>query len=280
MKKVLLPTDFSDNSWNAIKYALQLYKNEACHFTILHTYTPIIYQVEFMQSSTPQFQVIEAVKVTLKQKLDKIYDKIKANFDNPKHQFVKRLSFNTLTVDIDELCSKKKIDIAIMGTKGASGVKEVLFGSNTMHVIKNSKCPVLAIPSGFNFETPHDLLFPSDYEVAFKKNHIEPIIDIANLYNIRINILHVNYGEQLTKVKEQNRNILEAYFKDHTHLFHNIKNENVPEAIDKFQHKTRINLLVMLNNKRSFFENLFFKSNLNQIGFHLNVPFLVIPSKL
>ncbi|MEO1033619.1 MAG: universal stress protein [Bacteroidota bacterium] len=280
MKKILLPTDFSDNSWNAITYALQLFKDESCHFTLLHTYTPIIYQVEFMQSSIPQFQVIEAVKETLKGKLDKLSQRIKTEFDNPRHQFVERLSFNTLTEDIEALINKHKIDFIIMGTKGASGVKGVLFGSNTIHVIKNATCPVLAVPSDFDFETPYELLFPSDYEVAFKEHHIKPVIAIAQCYNVRVNILHVHYGEQLTKEQEQNRSKLEAYFEDIAHLFHNIKNQSVPEAIDKFQLKTRISMLVMLNNKRSFFENLFFKSNLNQIGFHLKVPFMVIPSSL
>ena len=53
---------------------------------------------------------------------------------------------------------------------------------------------------------------------------------------------------------------------------------NVDEAINKFQISTKTNMLVMINNKHSFFENLFFQSKLKQIGFHLNIPFLVIPS--
>ncbi|WP_299528057.1 universal stress protein, partial [uncultured Lutibacter sp.] len=36
MKNILLPTDFSENSWNAIKYALELYKKTACNFYLLH----------------------------------------------------------------------------------------------------------------------------------------------------------------------------------------------------------------------------------------------------
>ncbi len=172
MKKILLPTDFSDNSWNAIKYALQLYKNEKCTFTLLHTYTPVVYQVEFMQSSSPQFQVMQAVKETSKRKLDALLEKIETEFSNPNHLFVKLLSFNTLSAEIDELCSANTVDLIIMGTKGASGIKEVLFGSNTVHVFKNAKCPVLAIPSDFSFEKPHELLFPSDYELEFNVQHV------------------------------------------------------------------------------------------------------------
>jgi len=279
MKKILLPTDFSENSWNAIKYALQLFKEEECNFLLLHTYTPIIYQVEHMQTSAIQFQVLDAVKETAKKRLDKLEQSINSEFNNPKHTYSQILSFNTLTAEINELYHGNVMDMIIMGTTGATGVKEVLLGSNTVHVLKNAKCPVLAIPSGFTFETPLEILFPSDYEIDFQKKQIQPIADIVGLYNSRLNILNVVYEHNLSKEKEQNRQKLENYFRSVTHLFHSVKNKNVAEAITEFQLKVRINLLVMINNKHSIFENLFFKSTINQIGFHLNVPFLVIPSK-
>ena len=172
------------------------------------------------------------------------------------------------------------MDLIVMGTKGASGVKEVLFGSNTVHVIKNAKCAVLAIPSDFIFEPPREILFPSDYEVSFNEKLVKEIIDISNAYNSRVNILNASNGYDLSEKQEKNKQKLEELFKEGAYLFHNVSNQNVLEAISKFQLKVRINLLVMINNKNSFFENLFFKSTINQIGFHLNIPFLVIPSKL
>jgi nucleotide-binding universal stress UspA family protein len=279
MKKILLPTDFSDNSWNAIKYALQLYKDEVCNFILLHTYTPMIYQVEHMQTSALQFQVMDAVKESSQKRLDTLERSINSEFNNPKHTYSQILSFNTLIVEINELYQGNVMDMIVMGTTGATGVKEVLLGSNTVHVLKNAKCPVLAIPSRFSFETPHEILFPSDYEIDFQNKQIQPIVDIASLYHGRLNILNVVYDKNLSEQKEQNRQKLKAYFQPITHLFHSVSNKNVAQAITEFQLKVRINILVMINNKHSFFENLFFKSTINQIGFHLNVPFLVIPSK-
>jgi len=139
---------------------------------------------------------------------------------------------------------------------------------------------VLAIPSDFTYENPHEILFPSDYGVDFQEKHVKPIIDIALNHIGRVNILNVTYGYDLTDEQEKNRKKLEAYFKNIAHLFHKVINQEIPEAITMFQQKTRVNLLVMINNKHSFFENLFFKSTINHIGFHLNIPFLVIPSKL
>ena len=280
MKNILLPTDFSENAENAIKYAVQFYKDEKCNFILLNTYTPIIYQVEHLQASSPQLQVLEIVKETSNRKLNESIQAIETEFNNPNHSFTQISAFNTLTAEIDELFEGNVMDLIVMGTKGASGLKEVLFGSNTVHVLKNTKCPVIAIPSGFSFETPHEILFPTDYEIDYQKKHVQSILDISTMYNARVNILHVLYGSDLSDTQDHNRKKLETYFKEIASLFHHVKNENITEAITKFQLKARINLLVMINNKHSFFENLFFKSTINQIGFHLNIPFMVIPSKL
>jgi nucleotide-binding universal stress UspA family protein len=280
MKNILLPTDFSDNSWNAIQYAVELFKDEKCNFFLLNTYTPMIYNVEFMEVNTAKFGLIDAMRETSKNNLNKVQQKIENKFNNPNHSFSKISSFNTLTNEIQELHEGNVMDLIVMGTKGASGLKEVLFGSNTVHVIKNAKCPVLGVPSEFVFESPREILFPSDYEVSFNEKLLKQILDITNFYNSRVHILNASYGYDLSEKQEKNKEKLEGLFKKVAHLFHSVSNQNVTEAISNFQLKVRINLLVLINNKHSFFENLFFKSTINQIGFHLNIPLLVIPSKL
>lgn len=278
MKKIVLPTDFSENSWNAIKYALQLFKNETCTFYLLNTYTPVIYQVEYLQVPNAQFGLVDAMKKSSLKGLEHIKTKIKDTFNNPKHTFSQISAFNSLISELKELLDGEVIDFIVMGTKGATGAKEILLGSNTVQVIKNIKCPIIAVPNDFDFETPLEILFPSDYDIYFKEEHIKPILDIATTYHSRVNFLNVINNTEISEQQEQNRQKLEFYFKKIAHLFHSVHHKNIPEAITEFQLKARVNLLVMINNKHSFFENLFFKSTINQIGFHVNVPFLVIPS--
>ena len=201
MKKILLPTDFSDNSWNAIKYALQLFKDQECNFVLLNTYTPIIYQFEYLQSSAAQFGPVDTLKESSQKGLDELQENILSEFNNPKHVFTKISSFNSLTTEIDDLYTNNIMDIIVMGTKGASGVTGVLFGSNTIHVIKNAKCPVMAIPSDFSFETPHEILFPTDYEIEYQAKHLKPIIEIAQNHISRVNIMHVYTSNDLTEAQ-------------------------------------------------------------------------------
>lgn len=280
MKHILLPTDFSDNSWNAIVYAIKLFKKETCTFYLLNTYTPIIYNVEYVLGYPAQFGLGDAIRNASQENLKEMVERISETFkDNSKHTFRTLARFNTLVSGIKEFLLDNKTDLIIMGTKGATGAKEVLFGSNTVHVFKDIKCPVLAIPSDFEFEKPHEILFPTDLEVDYNAFQLDILKQLAKANNARINALHVSTGYDLTDKQINNQLELENQFKTISYLFHHYKSMNVTEAIDRFQIKSKINLITMINNKHSFFENLFFRSTLNQIGFNLNVPFLVLPSK-
>ena len=278
MKHILLPTDFSENSWNAIDYAIQLFKKEECTFHILNTYTPVIYHVEYVLGYPAQYGLGDAVRNTAEENLENFITKIKNKFnDNPKHEFRTYARFDTLISGIKEFVESHDIHLIVMGTKGATGAKEVLFGSNTVHVFKEIKLPVLAIPSEFGFEPPHEILFPTDLVVDYKGSKLKILEQLVKDNHARLNVLHVSTGYELTELQKQNIENLESTFEDSAFLFHNVKTMNLVEAINKFQVKHKINLLAMINNKHSFFENLFFENTINQIGFHLNVPFLVIP---
>ncbi|OMP31496.1 MULTISPECIES: universal stress protein [Mangrovimonas] len=280
MKNILLPTDFSENSWNAIKYALQLFEHETCKFYLLNTYTPPIYQIEYALMIPDKLGMVDTARSNSVEQLNDFKDRMHKEFRNPKHTIETMAIFNTLIQEIILFVKEKAIDYVVMGTKGASGTKGVLFGSNTVQVFKNVKCPVLAIPENFPFETPHEVLFPTDYSIDYKESQLKPIRDILSAHSSRVNILNVVPENGLSEWQEKNKDTLETYFKDIAHIFHSVSNATVVNAIEKFQIKAKINLLVMINNKHSFFENLFFKSNINQIGFNLKIPFLLIPSKL
>jgi nucleotide-binding universal stress UspA family protein len=280
MKQILLPTDFSENSWNAIIYAIQLFKDEKCTFHLLNTYTPAIYNLEYVIGYPEQFGLVDAVRNTSRNNLFEIVSRISSEFlKNEGHTFQTHAKFDTLLSGVRESVEKLDIDLIVMGTKGATGAKEVLFGSNTVHIFKEIKCTILAIPSNFSFEAPHEILFPTDLDVMYKHSSLKILKEIVKFNHSRLNAMHVSTGYELSERQEMNKDKLASMFKNSAFLFHDIKTMDITHAINKFQVKHKINLLVMINNKHSFFENLFFKNTINQIGFHLNVPFLVIPNE-
>lgn len=280
MKNILLPTDFSDNSLNAIRYAVQLFKNEPCTFHLFNAYTPVVYDLTYVLLSPAQFGMRDPIRAASQEGLDTLTENILQEFGtNPNHKFETIARFETLIAGIKELIVERHIDLVVMGTKGATGAKKILFGSNTVQVFREIKFPVLAIPANYEYVNPLQILFPTDLGVEFTKEQLQVLREIAKLHTSKINAVHVNSGHGLTEEQARNKALLPNFFKRQSYEFHDVEDMEIPTAINKFQEEHVIDLLVMINNKQSFFENIFFKDTINQIGFYLNIPFLVIPSK-
>ena len=281
MKNILLPTDFSENSWNAIKYAIQLFEKDQCTFHVFNAYTPVVYDLTYMLLASPaQFGLRDPIREASREHLSELEKRISEEFGvNPNHTFETIARFETLISGIKELIEERHIDLVVMGTKGATGAKKILFGSNTVQVFSGIKHPIIAIPSNFDYVAPQEILFPTDLEVTFNEEQLHMLKEITVLHHSKINAMHVRTGHGLSAMQENNKLMLQTLFGKMNFEFHDFDDMNIPVAINEFQDAHTVNMLAMINNKQSFFENLFFKDTINQIGFYLNIPFLVIPSK-
>ena len=278
MKRILLPTDFSENAYNAIKYAVQLLKQDVCEFYVLHTYTPIIVSAGSMLDSYSALTLQKVATDNAEKRLDELEKKITKEFPNSNHSFTCMASFNMLIGEMKTSIEEYAIDFVIMGTQGATGAKEVFLGTNTMYAIKKLKCPVLAVPAGFGYEAPKEILFPTDYKLNNSNKYLPLLRELCNQHISRLHILNAYFGKPLTEAQIANKAFLDAYFSDNAHLFHIAEGTDVLGAVEQFQIKAKINFIVMIHNKHSFFENILFKPVINQVVYHTNVPFLVIPS--
>src|SRR5680860_799480 len=278
MIKILLPTDFSENAYNAIKYAVELFENEESNFYLLNTYTPVLYDTEYILYSPSPLSLHEIYRNKSLKGLEKIERQINKDLPNSKHKWELVSSFNMLSDEIKIQVKEKKIDLMVMGTQGATGARMILFGTHTVHAIKKASCPLLAIPSGFKFKTLKNILFPTDYDLKFTDKYLNFLKRLIEKHASTIHIVNVYFGIPLDTEQEKSKKFLIDYFKNIQHEFYKIEKSSVPEGIDEFQNKNPVDLLVMISNKHSFFENLLFRPVINEIGFHIKIPFLVIPS--
>ncbi|WP_165748525.1 universal stress protein [Cellulophaga sp. Z1A5H] len=276
MKKILLPTDFSENSYKAIEYALKVYKNIKCTFYLLHTYNPTVYQAEYLIGSPGLIGLGDVMRETAVSRMDELKNKIETEHPNPKHTIKTHTVFNTLLNEILEMTTNEKIDLVVMGTKGASGAQEILFGSNAVSIIKRTKCPVIVVPDSFDYEAPKEILFPTDFEITYPKKEIEGLLQIVKQHQSQINILHVRTGNELDIVQKEHKKQLDQLLVNYA-TFHDVPDNEIIAAVNDFQLKKKINLLVMIQNKHTFFERLFMEPIIKKIGFHVNVPLMVIP---
>ena len=175
MTRILLPTDFSENALTAIRYALTLYKDLKCTFFLLNSYMPPVYHTEYLMGSPAQIGLGDIVQQNSQDNLEALKNTLEKEFNNPLHTFITHSALNVLSSEITRTVEAEKIDIIVMGTQGASGAKEILLGTNTVHVIKNAKCPVLVIPSSFEYEAPEQILIQNKH-TFFERLFIEPVI--------------------------------------------------------------------------------------------------------
>ena len=274
-RKILLPTDFSENASSAIKYAIKLYDTEPCVFYLLHTWT-------FTNTGTRTYittSYIDDLKETSEKKLKALKEKVEAESNNADHEFKTLFCVNDFLKSMELNVEKYKIDMIIMGTKGSSGIHQFLFGSNTVALMnKIQSCPILAVPDAFEFVTPKFVGFPTDYN-HFYDNELEQIKDLSKLYDSKIKVFYVSKKCILSEKQNYNFTMLKAYLEDYPTSFHwgeGVANKEV--AINTFVDEFKIDILTMINYKHSFIEDIVKEPVIKKIGFHPKVPFLVIPS--
>lgn len=277
MRKILIPTDFSENAWHAISYAMMLFKDESCVFYLLHTYSPAFYRMDYVVGG-PEFSAIPDVGVDISLAgLEKTRQDIREEFPNDRHQIELVSSFNTLTDEIRELSESKDIDLIVMGTQGASGAKEVFLGTNTVFVIRKATVPVLAVPENARYHPIRTMLFPSGYLSRYIREELRPVLDLARLQSSRILLLHIREEGGLTDRQKDHKAHLERCLEELDYETVEEEGGLMPDAILKYVEEHPIDLLVMMNRRHSFFERLIVRQNIDQIGFHIHIPFLVVP---
>ncbi|MEO1032763.1 MAG: universal stress protein [Bacteroidota bacterium] len=277
MLSILLPTDFSKNSENAIRYALEFYKEEACKFYFLHCYPPAIFSYEYqIHKGLVGKNIHDILEAETKERLYDFAFSIMSDYGHHKE-------FNILVVkgflpdQIARVTSQHHIDLIVMGTKGETSSDRVVFGTNTIQVINKRCCPVIAVPEAYEFKGINNILFPSDLNISFSYHHLKAIAKVLELHESEINILHVSY-RGLTSTQRRHRVLLEEAFSGFRVHIVIKEDKDIADVIYDYQKDHESELLVMINNKQMFFENLFFKPTISKIAMHLSTPFLVIPA--
>jgi len=272
-KNILLPTDFSDNAWSAVVYALKLYEEELCTFYFLHST-----KMKVSTMSNMSNKLLRVMAENAMNELSELKELAETSNANANHNFEIILSSNDLLHSMETIIEKNNIDMVVMGTKGATGAKEIVFGSNTVNSIKKIKnCPVLAVPDEFDFVIPEQIAFPTDFNRLYGAE-LQPLLDLADLYNSKIRVLHINKEDNISEAQDYNLDQLKLALENYKYSFHWMPDYSKKDvAIKDFIDELNIDILVMINYKHSFIESLVKEPVIKKLGFQPTIPFLVIP---
>jgi len=279
VKRILLPIDFSDNAWNAIFTALKMYSKSACHFILLHTYEPKQANISGFKSSGRAGMVYDALEEESKKELERTLDEIRKFSGGGEFTFTNISKEGDLASVIEKLVPEYDLDMVVMGTKGATGAKQVFMGSNTVKVIKKIRnCPVLAVPQKFNFQTLKKIVFPTEYAHFFSKGELGSLLELAELWQSRILVFHVAQEFQLSEQQMTNKEVLKERLGKFDHTFHKVTiSTTVADAITEFALDQKADMIGLVHYTHTFMEKLTQEPVVKRVGFHSKVPLLVLP---
>jgi nucleotide-binding universal stress UspA family protein len=276
MKHILIPTDFSSNADHAISYALNLFKCERTNFYFIHAYADEVYG-PFHNINSDSFEVEkQAIEKSSENELSKLIKEIKERTQNPLHHYEAITSFESLVDAVNNFVNIKNIDLMVMGTKGKTASSSITFGSNTVQVFKYVKCPVLTIPDGYSFNQPKKILFPSAYMLPYKRRELKLLNTLAAEFKAQVFSLYISDFEDLSLRQLDNKKFLEESLPNARLSFVITALENRAKAIMTFIKENDIDLLVMVNSRHSFLEDMLYRSTIDEIGLTPTVPFLVM----
>lgn len=276
MKTILVPTDFSKNANNALNYAIAMAKKEKAKIILMHAYDII-----YLSADAPMEYYAEGLEAT-KNATQKMLSTLASRMEKSRIKY-EIVNLQGLPVDsIVDIVKQKKVDFVIMGTKGASGLKEVLIGSNTEKVIAKASCPVIAVPEKASFNGVKKIAYATNYRssdfVVLKQ-----LVKLAQTFKSGIKLVHIANGEYtLIHEKEYMKNFIEKV-KQKTHYnrisSELLENEDIGKTLAQYIKKESVDILAVSTKHRSLFERLFSKSITKKLAYHTKVPLMVFHHK-
>ncbi|MEO9004166.1 MAG: universal stress protein [Ginsengibacter sp.] len=280
MKQILVPIDFSKSANNALDFAVQSAKILPAEITLLHSF-----EVNG-NMYTDYMGVNKEFTLTLFNEANEKLADLKQRIKKADGVVVDTLvSKEPLQEAIKTSIKEKAFDLVIMGTLGASGLKEKLWGSRTSAVIGKSAVPVMVIPIDYKWEKPKKVLLATN---QFEKEPaiLNYLFELAGLYMASVQVAvftdedddkALTFVDHKNKIAEYDTFLKDTYKEDaltSTHLY----GEEFEDSLQDFIKENDIDLLVMVTYQQRFWNRIFNPSKTKRMSYHTNIPLLAIPA--
>lgn len=276
-KKILIPTDFSKNAWNALLYAVDLYKGLSCEFYLLNTFNANGHILTKIQSLNPSDELYKKAKEESEKGLEKVLKQISIMNEIPNHQFFTVSRYDDLISGIKEVLDMKDIELVVMGTKGKSNMMKMVFGTNTVRAMEEVRnCPVLAVPNKAVFSKLKEIVFPTSFKTHYKNRELQYLIEIATISNCPIQIVHHEEERKLDDAQRNYKALLEDCLEGLDYHFHWLNCVDFHTALESFIHNRESGMITFINKKHTLFNTLFSRPLLKKLGYHSDVPILAL----
>ncbi len=273
MKRILTPTDFSENASNALEYAVEMASAFKAQLIVLHVHSPSMTRQSALQ--TVMSEDFKRATHDDREKLKAIESTI--NLEYPELQCRTHVVVGDAVDEILETARTSEVDLIVMGTKGASRMTNVLFGSNTAAIIERASCPVLCIPDRLQFKKPRKFLYSTNFTYSDISSAVT-LTELARAFHASVIFAHVVVGadesdeeiEVIKKFAEEIRKV--TGYPDVTGLV--ISDASINTGLDALIEKTGVDVIALATRRRTLFERIFNPSITKKLSYYTNIPLL------
>lgn len=259
VNSVALLTDFSEPARNAMKYAIDAFGSDVQYYLMNAYYA--------RTSSATLIDLNEMLRKESEQGIKEDEKWIKDNYPDIK--------LKTFSIYGDPIDAVRKIvgefdpDLVVMGTKGASGVDAVLFGSVASSVIRAALAPVISVPPANKFEGLKEIVFATDGEKIYNDEVVAPVRKIQQTFDSKVDVFAVEKGGKHVELADINLHIKNSHYSK-------VEDDDVADAITAFCNEKKADLLVVLPKHTGFFERLFHSSVSKELIQQAKMPILAL----
>lgn len=262
MNKILVPVDFSDTSSNALSYAVKLFGGVATEITVLHVYGT--------KSTALLMKNIDSVlEKDAKRRMEELLENMQK--EHPGLTLQTKVIKNYAISAIASLGDSGQYDYIVMGTKGASGLKEVFIGSVAGGVISKTSAPVIVVPVGYSFRSLDEIVFAVGDDSFSDTRVLEPLRKIATMHGSKVKVLHI--ADKKTPQIEKTLQAIEDLNPSVDYAF---GTGDTNKDLNDYMMKDFAGLLCLIRTKKGFMHRLLNESVTLKQTFNSPVPLLIL----
>jgi len=272
MKTIIVPIDFSNISNNAMDYAAGLANNTASSLLLFHAY-----QVPVSMTDVPIVLVsVEDLQKNAEAKMEEVKKAVERTTAGTTKIYTETRLGNTVD-ELENLCDRVKPFSVVMGTKGATGLERVFFGSTTLTTIKHLSWPVIVVPPQKQYSSIKKIGFACDLRQVVDTTPTHFIRDFVKEFNADLHVLNVDYKSSHFKSNTPEESLLlHTMLEDLDPKYDFIEDENIEAGIEKFAKKNNLDLIITIPKKHKLLEGLFRRSHTKELVFHSHLPIMCV----
>lgn len=259
MKRILVPTDFSEYAENALKTAALIAKKNNSELFILH----LLELPNQMNDAISAGNSIPEVMLFIK-KANEVLQKMR---EQPYLNGIPVYASVQLEKPFNGILSfnkKNDIDLIVMGSHGTSGIEEILIGSNAEKVVRLSEIPVLVVKKEIDELKFSNFVFASDFSEETKEP-FKKMIQFAEIFNANLSLVMISTPNSFktTVDAEQTMNRYVESYNIKNYSLHIFNDTNIENGITNFSKKIDADLIGLCTHGRTGL-NLFFNGSISE----------------